>query len=110
MPRPVVYNDGMIAKAHPRPDDNSEVLSIEEIRARYDGQWVLVVEPHANELCEVLSGKVVFHSKDRNAVWDAAAPYTDEVAVFYVGDPPPGMIYAMNIYFGSQRGWNNAFS
>ena len=49
-----------------------EVLSIEEIRSRFDGEWVLVGDPELTDMNEVLRGKVLCHSEDRDEVYDKA--------------------------------------
>jgi hypothetical protein len=46
----------------------NETLTIEEIYARYDSEWVLVQDPEVNEHLEVVRGKVVWHSNDRDEV------------------------------------------
>lgn len=47
-----------------------EVLTIEEIEKRYDGEWVLVGDPELDEHDEVLAGKVLAHSTDRDEAWE----------------------------------------
>jgi hypothetical protein len=46
-----------------------EILTIEEIRKRFDGEWVLVGDPELSDMQKVLSGKVLSHSKDRDEVY-----------------------------------------
>jgi hypothetical protein len=43
-----------------------EILTISEIESRYPGEWVLVEDPETDEALEVLSGKVLCHSPDRD--------------------------------------------
>jgi hypothetical protein len=50
----------------------SEVQTIDEIRARYDGEWVLVGDPVQDEKLKVLAGTVLAHSKDRDEVYARA--------------------------------------
>ena len=45
-----------------------EVLTIEEIQARYAPDWVLIGEPQTDESQRLLAGKVLFHSADRDEV------------------------------------------
>ncbi len=40
-------------------------MTISEIESEFDSEWVLVDEPETNEQLEVLKGKVLHHSKDR---------------------------------------------
>ena len=45
-----------------------EVLTIEEIKARYAPDWVLIGEPQTDECQRLLAGKVLFHHADRDEV------------------------------------------
>lgn len=47
----------------------NEMMTIEEIYSRFDSEWVLVEDPEVNENMEVLRGKVVCHSKNRDEVY-----------------------------------------
>ncbi len=44
------------------------VMAIEEIEARFPSEWVLIVEPNTDESQRLLSGRVEFHSLDRDEV------------------------------------------
>ena len=41
-------------------------LTIAEIEAKYHHEWVLVGDPETNESLEVVSGKVLCHSANRD--------------------------------------------
>lgn len=45
----------------------SEILSRAEIDARFEGEWVLIEDPEVDERLDVLRGRVLFHSPDRDA-------------------------------------------
>ena len=45
---------------------SSQVLSVEQIHSRFKGEWVLVEDPEVDKDLNVLRGRVVFHSKDRD--------------------------------------------
>jgi hypothetical protein len=45
-----------------------EILTVAEIESRYPSEWVLVEDPEVNEHQEVVRGRVVFHSRDRDEV------------------------------------------
>ncbi len=49
-----------------------EILTLDEIEARYAPDWVLIVEPVIEEGPRLLGGKVAFHSPDRDAVYRKA--------------------------------------
>ena len=50
----------------------NEVLTVQEIEDRYEAEWILVEDPEVTPQLEVISGKVLFHSKDRDEVYSKA--------------------------------------
>ncbi len=50
----------------------AEILNIDEIKSRYDGEWVLIGDPVADESLTVVRGSVLWHSKDRDEVYRKA--------------------------------------
>ena len=50
----------------------NEVLTVQEIEDRYKAEWVLVEDPEVTPQREVIGGKVLFHSKDRDEVYNKA--------------------------------------
>jgi hypothetical protein len=66
-------------------------MTVEEIESRFDSEWVLVEDPRTNEALEVLGGKVLHHSKDRDEVYRrAVALRPGRCAVLYTGEMPEG--------------------
>jgi hypothetical protein len=66
-----------------------DVLTMDEIRARYAPDWVLIAEPQTDENHSVLAGRVVFHSPDRDAIYDKAIELgLDRIAVRPWGHGP----------------------
>ena len=64
-------------------------MTIEEIRSRFDSEWVLVEDPRTNEALEVISGHVLHQSKDRDEVYrKAVAVRPKRCAVLYTGEIP----------------------
>jgi hypothetical protein len=59
-----------------------EILTMKEIEDQYAPDWVLIAEPHTDEMQRLQSGRVIFHSPDRNTVWNRAREMKlDHVAV-----------------------------
>ena len=56
-----------------------ERLTIEEIRERHDGEWVLLIDIEEDAEGETTSGVVVAHSEDRDDVYGAASGVKAEV-------------------------------
>jgi hypothetical protein len=50
----------------------AETLTMAEIESRFAPEWVLIGEPQTNERLEVLGGKVLFHSPERDDVYRKA--------------------------------------
>ena len=66
-----------------------DILTVEEIEARFQSEWVLVDEPLTNEALEVQRGRVIFHGKDRDEVYRrAVALRPKRFAVLYTGTIP----------------------
>ena len=64
-------------------------MTIEEIEARFDSEWVLVGDPWTNEALEVLGGKILHHGKDRDEVYRRAVALRPErCAILYTGEIP----------------------
>ena len=66
-----------------------EDLTIAQIEARFDSEWILVGDPQTNEALEVQSGKVLWHSKDREEVYRKAVELRPKrSAMLYTGKMP----------------------
>lgn len=50
----------------------TEILSLSEIQARYDGEWVLIGDPEVDASLVVQRGRVLWHSKNRDEVYRQA--------------------------------------
>jgi hypothetical protein len=70
-------------------------MTVEEMRAQFVDEWILINDPETNESLELLSGKVVCHSKDRDEVYREAVDRRSKrrrqrYAVLYTGEIPEG--------------------
>ena len=73
-----------------------EILTLEEIKAKYPNEWVLVVNPVVDEHLNVKSGQVSFHSADRDEVDRKALELRPKSSAFiYTGKAPEGMAFAL---------------
>ncbi len=62
-------------------------MTIEEIRAQFASEWVLIEDPGTDEDLNVLGGKVLHHSKDREEVYHTAVALRPKrSAVIYTGE------------------------
>jgi hypothetical protein len=64
-------------------------MTIEEIESQFDSEWVLIEDPRTDEALNVLGGKVLHHSKDRDEVYRKAVSLRPKrSAVIYTGEIP----------------------
>ncbi|HJT77092.1 MAG TPA: hypothetical protein VJ739_07790 [Gemmataceae bacterium] len=67
----------------------SDVLTIAEIEARYRDEWILIGDPELDEALQVLSGKVLYHGKDRDEMYrKAQESKVRRIATLYTGEIP----------------------
>ena len=69
----------------------SDALTVAEIESQFPSEWVLLSEPNTDESLEVQSGKVLFHSKDRDEAYRRAIELRPKrFAMLYTGTMPEG--------------------
>jgi hypothetical protein len=67
----------------------ANALTLSEIQTRFAGEWVLLEDPQTNPALEMLSGKVLYHSKGRDEVYrQAVVLRPPRFAVLYTGAMP----------------------
>ena len=54
----------------------SKILSLAEIKPKFDSQWILVANPDTNENLEIISGEVLAHSKSRDEIYEKARQFS----------------------------------
>jgi len=73
-----------------------EVLTIEEIRVRFAPEWVLIGDPETDEFQHLRAGRVLFHSPDREAVYQKAIELRPGHFAFrYLGEWPEDMAFVL---------------
>jgi hypothetical protein len=69
-----------------------EMLTVEEIEARFAPAWVLIGEPQVDDEQRLLGGKFLYHSPDRDEIYRKAKELRlDRIAVRYLGTWPEDM-------------------
>ena len=67
----------------------SEMMTFEEIKLRYDGQWVLIAYTETNEDLQVIKGKVIAHSANKEDIYQALESASEQpLAIEYMGQVP----------------------
>ena len=74
----------------------NQTISFAEIKEKFDGEWVLIVDPVTTKDLDIVEGKVLWHSKDRDEVYRKAMEFRPKhSAVLFVGQPPQRMEFAL---------------
>lgn len=74
----------------------NEVMSMAEIKDRFESEWVLIGEPETTETLEVTGGRVLCHSKDRDEVYrKARALKPKHSAIIYTGMLPEDAVVVL---------------
>ena len=68
-----------------------DVMTVAQIDAQFESEWVLLEDPQTNEALEVQGGRVLWHGKDRDEVYRKAVELRPKrFAVLYTGKMPEG--------------------
>jgi hypothetical protein len=66
------------------------VMTLRQMQSEFESEWILVGDPVLDELQEVVQGKVLCHSKDRDEVYREAINLRPaHSAIVYTGEMPP---------------------
>ena len=64
----------------------SDLMTFEEIKQNYDGEWVLIAYSETDENLPVMKGKVLAHSLNKEEIYQALESATEEhLAIEYMG-------------------------
>jgi hypothetical protein len=68
-----------------------EIMTFAEIKAKFVSEWVLLEDPELTPNLEVIRGKVLWHSKNRDEFDRKALELMPKhSAIFYTGTIPEG--------------------
>ena len=91
--RVVPESNGFVSQAVANGDER---LTLEEIKARYAPDWVLIGEPETNEFQELLAGRVLYHGPDRDEVTRMTRGYPPgRYALEFLGKFPEDMEFVV---------------
>jgi hypothetical protein len=75
-----------------------EMMTLAEIEARYPSEWILIADPEVDRHLDIIRGRVVCHSKDRDEVDRKAIELRLKSSVFhYTGEIPKDMEFALSV-------------
>jgi hypothetical protein len=74
----------------------SQVMTKQEIEARFPDEWILVIDPDTGPDLELRSGLVAAHSQDRDVIDKKALELRPRrSAIWFNGDPPEDMVIVL---------------
>lgn len=66
----------------------NSALTISEMQRQFADEWILVEDPQSDAALKVQSGRVLFHSRDRDEVYrQAIALHPPRFAILFTGKP-----------------------
>ncbi|MBE9050287.1 hypothetical protein IQ243_07670 [Nostocales cyanobacterium LEGE 11386] len=73
-----------------------KIMTIAQIEEQFESEWILVEDPQTNEALDIQSGKVLWHSKDRDEVYRKAVELRPKrFAMLYTGQIPENTAIAL---------------
>ena len=76
---------------------SKERLTLEEMEQKYPDEWLFIVDCEHSENTELLSGRVLVHSKSRDDIYDASGRYKGGAAIHYTGGRRATLKYQLEI-------------
>lgn len=74
----------------------SQVISFEEMKRQYDGEWLLIAYTELDENMQVKTGEVLAHSDNQENIYQALESVKNiPVAIEYVGDLPEDIAFIL---------------
>jgi hypothetical protein len=74
----------------------NELLTINEINTRYPSEHVLLEDPQVNEHNQVVAGRVLWHSKDKEEVYRKGIELRPKHSAFvHTGPFPNDVVYLL---------------
>ena len=75
-----------LKKHNRKVDIKDKALTFDQMRKKYRSEWLLIGNPETNDLLEIVRGKVLLHSKDRDEIYrKAASLHPRRFATLYTG-------------------------
>ena len=82
----------------------NEIMSLAEMNAQFESEWVLLENPETSESLEVKGGKVLWHSKDQAEIYRKAREFkAKHSAIVYTGSLPPDMVIVLWVFSSIPR-------
>ena len=79
---------------------SSDYMTIDEIRAKYPNEWVLIDRPRRDRSKAVSGGYVIDHHPERDEFdrrLEIVSPSVVDCAIRYTGTPDPDEVWLLNL-------------
>ncbi len=74
----------------------SEIMTFADMKLRYDGEWVLINYTETDENLQVVKGKVLAHSPNKEDIYYALKSLKDQpLAIEYMGEIPEDLAFIL---------------
>lgn len=74
----------------------SEMMTFEEIKQNYNEQWVLIAYSETDEDLQVVKGKVIAHSVNKEDIYQALEVASEQpLAIEYIGQVPKDLAFIL---------------
>jgi hypothetical protein len=74
----------------------SEIMTLEEIKKNYNGQWVLIAYSETDEDLQVVKGKVIAYSTNKEDIYQALELAREQpLAIEYMGQVPEDLAFIL---------------
>ncbi len=74
----------------------NEILTIQEMETQFRAEWILMEDPELTPQMEIKHGRVLYHSKNRDDVYQKAIELRPKhSAYYYTGQAPDNMVIVL---------------
>lgn len=74
----------------------SELMNFADMERSYDGQWVLIAYTKTDDNLQVIEGRVIAHSVDKNDIYRALKAVPEQpLAIEYMGSMPEDLAFIL---------------
>jgi hypothetical protein len=74
----------------------SEIMTFADIKHNYDGEWVLIAYTKTDEDLQVIEGKVIAHSANKEDIYQVLESTPEQpLAIEYMGEVPEDLAFIL---------------
>jgi short subunit fatty acids transporter len=74
----------------------SQIITFEEMKQRYQGEWLLIAYKDLDDQMQVIEGEVLAHSPNQSHIYEILASIPEQpLAIEYVGQIPEDVAFIL---------------